>query len=188
MSRNKVESIATTVLSCVQPEALIGECPTDIESIFEFYIPKKFGIRTGCTDLSSLGSGILGYTDAANKVSYVDKTLYDSDNKPTIRRCRATIGHEVFHCIQHVPILNFFKSTSFSDDHLGLNRMDQTKIRAFENPEWQAWEGCMSILMPKRLIIEYRGRGYDEYDMAEAFDVNPAFVKVRLAKLKIETP
>jgi len=36
--------------------------------IYEIYIPDRYSIKTGYTDLSSLGSGVLGYTDAAKKI------------------------------------------------------------------------------------------------------------------------
>lgn len=186
LSRKKIEAKAVSLLREFQPEALRGECPVDIEQIFEFYIPEHCGIDTGYTDLSFLGSGVLGYTDASKKISYVDKTLIDPKDIVTERRCRATVGHETGHCIYHVSILNFFKSSLSKDDSTGLYRAERTEIKAYQDPEWQAWEFARAILMPSHLICNYHERNYSIRDMAESFDLNPAFVEVRLKTLKIE--
>lgn len=188
MSRDLIECRAVSLLQELQPTALIGSEPTDIEKIFEFYVPDRYGIETGYTDLSGLGSGILGYTDAMQKVSFVDSTLSDSRNLPTQRRFRATVGHECFHCMKHVSVLNRFSSLCRGDLHSDLFRRERTEIKPYNDPEWQAWEYSMSILMPKNVIIKYLNSGYGIEDFAEIFDVNPAFVRVRLSKLKIKTP
>jgi len=186
LSRKKIEAKAVSLLREFQPEALRGECPVDIEQIFEFYVPEHYKIDTGYTDLSFLGSGVLGYTDASKKISYVDKTLIDSKDIATERRCRATVGHETGHCIYHVSILNFFKSSLFKDNSEGLYRAKRTEIKAYQDPEWQAWEFARAFLMPRHLILEYCEKDYSIRDMAGFFNVNPAFVEVRLKTLKIE--
>jgi len=186
LSRNKIEARAVSLLRELQPEAFKGECPVDIEAIYEFYIPEHCGIETGYTDLSFLGSGILGYTDAAKKISYVDKTLSDPNDTPTERRCRATVGHESGHCLYHVPILNFFKSSSREDESEWLYRAKRTEIKAYEDPEWQAWEFARACLMPRCLILQYCEKDYSIRDMAERFNVNPRFIEVRLKTLNIK--
>ena len=106
LSRKEIEAKAVSLLKEFQPEALRGECPVDIERFFELFAPEYCGVETGYTDLSFLGYGVLGYTDASKKISYVDKTLIDSNDIPTERRCRATVGHETGHCIYHVSLLS----------------------------------------------------------------------------------
>ena len=186
LSRNEIEVRAVSLLRELQPEALKGECPVDIEDIYEFYIPEHCGIETGYTDLSFLGSGILGYTDASKKISFVDKTLIDSEYSPTRRRCRATVAHESGHCLYHVPVLNFFKSLSFKNDSDLLYRAKRTEIKAYEDPEWQGWEFARACLMPRHLILQYCEKDYSIRDMADQFDVNPSFIEVRMKTLKIE--
>jgi len=186
LSRKKIEIKAVSLIRKLQPEALKGECPVDIEAIFDIDTPSLYGIETGYTDLSVLGSEVLGYTDASKKLSYVDRTLIDSKNAPTIRRCRSTIAHEVGHCFLHVPILNLFRSLLFKNNSEGLYRAKRTEIKAYQDPEWQAWEFARAILMPRHLICNYHERNYSIRDMAESFDLNPAFVEVRLKTLKIK--
>lgn len=186
LSRDAIERTSLRLLRELQPRAVKGSEPTDIESIFEFYIPEKFGIETGYTDLSSLGPDVLGYTDAAMKISKVDSSLSNAKDVPTARRFRATVGHEAGHCLKHVNYLNIFTSSTFRNFAEGLYRKDRHSIKPYEDPEWQAWEFSQAWLMPKHLILRYRQKGYDTRDMADCFDVNPAFVEVRLRKLKIK--
>jgi hypothetical protein len=186
LSRNKIEAKAISLLSELQPEALEGKRPVDIEAIFDIDIPECYRIDTGYADLSFLGPEVLGYTDASRKISYVDKTLSDSDATPTLRRCRSTIGHETGHCFLHVPILSLFKSTLFKNSSEGLYRAKRTEIKPYRDPEWQAWEFARSILMPRHLIFKYYEKGYSAQDMAEFFDLNPAFIDVRLKTLNLK--
>jgi hypothetical protein len=175
-----------SLLQEIQPEALSGQCPTDVETIFEFYIPDRYNIETGYGDLSVLGDNVLGYTDAKQKVSVVDKTLSDSTEQSMIRRFRATVAHEIFHCMCHVPILNSFRSSSLFGNGETLHRAERSKIKPFLDPEWQAWEFARACLMPRQLIVQYYEEGYSRYDMAVEFNVNPAFVDVRLSTLKLK--
>lgn len=186
-SREGIEKEVKRLLYDTQPEALIrDDSPVDVESIFEFYIPDKFGVKTGYTDLSAIGPNILGYTDAISNTSYVDKSLSDSDNPVTIRRFRATVAHESSHSICHLAELKDFNSSLIETAGI-LYRELPSNIKPYENPEWQAWYYAGALLMPTARIFRYVERGYSANDMANIFDVNPVFVKVRLNKLGIKT-
>ncbi len=187
LSRVKIENLAMNILREFQPEALRGNFPqpVDVEAIFEIYIPSQVDVETGYTDLCRLiGSEILGYTNAAKKVSFVDSSLSDATDRATLRRFRATVGHEGGHCMLHVPLLQVFRSMSIKGD--GLFRANRTDIEAFRNPEWQAWEFARAIMMPKALVVDYHERRFTINEMSDQFDVNPAFLQVRLQTLKIK--
>lgn len=185
LSKNNIESIATSLIMQVQPEVFQDQVPVDIESIYEFYVPDRYGIEIAYTDLGVLGPNILGYTDASSKRSFVDKNLSDSNELPAIRRCRATIAHETFHCIRHVPILRVFKSTLLKDEGEGLYRRERSKVKPYEDPEWQAWEFARACLMPRILILKDYEKKYSPNDIADHFDVNPAFIRSRLRLLNL---
>lgn len=187
LSKRKIEAFARSILLEVQSEALKGKEPVDIEYIYDVYIPDKYGITTGYTDLSEMGPNVLGYTNAVIKESYVDKSLYESREPSAIRRCRSTIAHESFHCIEHVPVLNYFKSVSRKGDDTLLYRTQRSNIPAFKDPEWQSWMFAGALLMPDHLVRGYYERGMRKRDLAEIFDVNPAFARVRLKKLGLKT-
>ena len=91
LSKAKIEAFATALLNEVQPEVFEGKLPVDVDAIYEFYIPERFGIETGYTDLSPLGPNVLGYTDASNKKSFVDKNLVDHSDITALRRGRGSI-------------------------------------------------------------------------------------------------
>jgi hypothetical protein len=186
LSKNQIEIMAAAVLSEVQPEVLKGNCPVDVEFIYDVYIPEKLGIKTGYTDLTEIGSNVLGYTDASIKESYVDKSLYESGKQSEIRRCRSAIAHEAFHCMEHVPVLNYFRSISRNGDDV-LYRVARNEIPAYLDPEWQSWMYAGALLMPAVSVKRYWEKGAGVKRLAEIFDVNPAFARVRLSKLGLKT-
>lgn len=185
-SKRDIEEIAESILFEVQPEALRGNCPIEIEYIYDVYIPKHFRIKTGYTNLDEIGPNVLGYTDASIRESYVEKNLYESDVLSTLRRGRSTIAHECFHCIEHVPIFNYFRSISRKSDDM-LFRANKNDIPAYMNPEWQSWMFAGAILMPEKLTKRHFERGMEENQLADIFNVNPAFARVRLIKLGLKT-
>jgi hypothetical protein len=185
LSKKQIENVAIRLLKENQPDALTKDIPVDVEMLYEFYIPETYGIKVCYTDLSPLGSGILGYTNAATKESFVDKNLSDSNDVATSRRFRSTVVHESFHCIQHVPVIQYFKSISLDKDEI-LYRVKKTDIRAFEDPEWQAWEFARVYLMPSSRTIRYYESGLSVRKMADIFDVNPKFMEVRLKKMGLK--
>ena len=44
LSRDRIEMKMVSLLQDVQPEALSGQCPTDVETIFEIYIPDQYDL------------------------------------------------------------------------------------------------------------------------------------------------
>jgi hypothetical protein len=191
-SRRDIEKLALLTLQAFQPEALKGKLPppVDVEGIYELYIPTIVDVRTGYGDLSTLlgRTDVLGFTHAPQKISLVDSSLSDAIDQVTLRRFRATVGHEGGHCIIHVPLLQVFKSLSIDLGEDILYRQNRNKLRPFEDPEWQAWEFARALIMPRPLVIDYRERGFTSEEMANCFEVNPAFLRVRLQTLKIKAP
>jgi len=181
-SRYRIENEMGLLLQEVHRDGWNGKEPVDIEFIFEVHVKEKYGILTGYEDISRFGTGTLGYTDAGRKESFVSNSLIDSDVPSLIRRGRATIAHEIGHCLYHVKCVREFISKSGGEGHY---RHSPHILKPYEDPEWQAWEAAMSCLMPKHLIGKYIEKGYDLNSIAEAFDVNPAFVETRLKKLNI---
>lgn len=163
--------------------------PVEVDYFFEIILPKQYGITTDYDDLSKYGAGleILGFTDAAMKTSYVSSSLLDATGVAESRRFRATTGHEIGHCVVHVPYLCKFSSVARSDG-VGLFRASRSDIPAYHDPEWQAWEFCDELLMPTQHLMALICKGATTADLAEEFDVNPAYIRTRLSKLKIKLP
>ena len=184
-SREDIERDVKRLHQRVAPDVLAGQAFADVEWLFEVFIPIRLGIETDYVDLSYLGDGVLGFTDIQQRKSFVDSRLIDSEHIPTVRRCRATIAHEAGHCFMHAPILSSLNSHK-TDFTIGFMRKTNGTIKAYENPEWQAWEWAMAYLMPKAQLIACHEKGYSINDMARRFDVNPSFVEVRMKRLKIK--
>jgi Zn-dependent peptidase ImmA (M78 family) len=67
------------------------------------------------------------------------------------RRLRATLAHKIGHCYLHFKdsrrartMLKFLHDESSS-----LTMYGQAEIKAYENPEWQAWRFAGALLMPE---------------------------------------
>jgi hypothetical protein len=183
-SKAQIELDIHFLLLKLQPAAFRDNSEIDIETIFEIDLPDMIpGLKTGYIDLSHLGTNVMGFTDAQKKVSFVHKELADATDTVSIRRFRATVAHEVSHCLYHLPALSCFKSLS-STYGTELYRVDRRKIKPYLDPEWQAWKYAGALLMPKERILKLIGEGCDEYDIADIFNVNPSFVKARMGALK----
>lgn len=185
LSRVKIEKSAEKILKDFCPEALESLHPLNIERMFELYIPKRFNVETAYEELSF---GIHGYTDPNNLKSAVSVKLVDTDDFSTRRYGRSTIGHEIGHIVLHAfqfkrknSELKFFHDETHSKPML----FRQEDLKPFENPEWQAWEFCKSLFLPKNLITKAIEDGMNNQEIADAVNLNPAFIDVRLRNLRL---
>lgn len=187
-SRKRIESDALIFLSRHQPKVLEEECPVDIERIFEIDIPNKIpGLETGYIDLEFVGPHVMGYTSAEQQVSYVHKDLYEmaieNPESSTARRFRATVAHEIAHCLYHYSFLRGFRSVSSHGQVSGVMRQARGDIPAYKDPEWQAWEKAGALLMPKPIIESLLRKGKTVQEIADTMNLNPAFVENRIERL-----
>lgn len=167
--------------------SIIG--PTAVDYLFEIIIPRHYGIKTEYIDFDECGYGMetLGYTDAEKMESYVSSRLIDATDVSGIRLCRSTTGHEIGHCVLHVPYLAGFISRARGKG-VELFRANRKDIPAYLDPEWQAWEFSDELLMPSDQLRFLVGEGASIAELANTFNVNPAYVQTRLEKLKIKLP
>ncbi len=187
LSRARIENDTLKFLKQHQPDSLKYAQEVDIEAIFEIVIPQiKPGLKTRYVDLSSIGSGIMGYTDANNKVCCIHQELYEAAlADPTSsegRRFRATVAHEISHCLYHYSYLKTFQSFCSVAGKNTLMRK-RSDIPAYKDPEWQAWEQAGALLMPKPCIEKLIEEGKSAWEIADIFNVNPVFVQGRIERL-----
>jgi hypothetical protein len=177
----EIEARAAQIIRRFDPDGFNGKCPVNIEAIFDFDLKKMSGLNSLVTDyrdLSVLGGGVYGYTDASSMTSVVHSKLIDDETENGHRLFRSTVAHESAHCVLHIPVLSFFKS--ILADGSQLYRAKRHDIPAYLDPEWQAWTLGGAMLMPKHLMEHYYGQGVTIYTLAGIFNVNPAFVRERL--------
>jgi hypothetical protein len=166
-----------------QPEVLSRPMPLDIERFFEFRLVEVTGVNSAYRELPL---GVDGYTDSDVMESVVSSELIDTDDLVTRRRGRSTIAHECVHAIVHVPEFRAKKARLRSlhekkNDNLRFFRQEQ--VETYMNPEWQAWRGAKGLLMPISSVFQAVNKGHRLTELAEIYDVNPAFVKSRVKEL-----
>ena len=180
-SNADIEAEAMRIIRRYQPEVLGGKKPFDIELFFDCDLEDLTDIGTGYRDLEA---GIYGYTDTERMECVISTDLMD--NKCQERFRRSTMAHEVGHVVLHVDDYRVQRATLRSvhgNDHLRAYRAEQ--IVLYKNPEWQAWRFASAILMPEMPFREVVSEGCDEWELANLFNINPAFVRTRAKFLKI---
>jgi hypothetical protein len=185
-SGQEIENVAVELLNRFQPEVLKYACSFDVEAFFEFELQNDTGIEA---IYKTLPMGLPGYTNSRTMRCYVSNILAEDEEQTiTTRRLRSTLAHELGHCYLHVPDARKNKDFQqvFKDD--GTHSIEQYRpenIKVYENSEWQAWRFASALLMPEicfRTVVE---RNWTKKQLQRAFDVNPAFIEVRIRELKI---
>jgi hypothetical protein len=183
MSGRDIDGIAEAVIRKFQPEVLAGEVQFDIERFAEIDLEDAYGFTYHVSD--ELPHEIFGVTNCIERKVWINAELTESNN---MRLLRSTAAHETAHCIIHAPqieragALKIFRQTK-TDDSPKLYRKDDVPV--FKNPEWQAHRFAGALLMPAGPVVQLARTGAGVLDMAEQFNVHPAFVKSRLRALKL---
>jgi Zn-dependent peptidase ImmA (M78 family) len=186
-SRADIEKLSLSVIKQFQPEILGKPASFDIEAFFELDLEQLSGVLP---DYQELPAGIYGYTDINEMVVVIDSNLAQSRNINDRRFRRSTAAHETGHVVMHVPvfrrrkqILRFIHDNDHSKARLALFREENIPI--YCHPEWQAWVFARSLLMPRMNVNAAIQEGCSKLELSQVFDLNPAFVNVRLNELKI---
>ena len=183
-SANQIEEMALVIIRAVQPTALRGPEPFDVESFFEFHMEELTGVKP---DYRELPNGIHGYTDSDANESIVCSDLMDDPLKE--RFARSTMAHEAGHAVIHVPEFKLKRAILRSvhdDKHASLRLYRQEEVPLYCNPEWQAWRFAGALLMPEKIFRRAVEMGVSERVLVDTFNVNPAFVRSRAKALKLQ--
>lgn len=98
--------------------------------------------------------------------------LFESNYPPTRRRGNFTIAHELFHCLDHLPLVEarcpsvcmkrtIFDVSSGTNNRLKKNRTQSRRL--FTNEDWREWQAnrfAASILMPAPLVRKAFSDGF----------------------------
>ena len=184
LSGNQIEQQANKIVS-MYPDAWAGKEPVPVDFIFDHDI-KALGIKPLFTDLSVQGRDAYGFTDGINKSSMISDAVANDTSVVGRRFFRSTVGHELGHVYLHVPYGQFHASLQAAG--IGFMR-ERSNMRAWEDPEWQAWRFCKALCMPAHLvhsIVKKFGTNQQGIDaLKEAFDMNYSFVMSRIRELQI---
>jgi IrrE N-terminal-like domain len=179
----QIEAAALNLIQKYQPGVLIQPQPFDVERFFENHLESFTGVRSMYQELYP---PVHGYTDSDQMVSVVSSVLADDPNK--LNFFRATVAHEIGHAVQHVPEFRrrkeLLKLIHDSED-VSLRMFRKDQIRAYEDPEWQAWRFAKALLMPAVTVRMAGDAGISHNEMSLAFQVSVPFVRSRLRDLKL---
>lgn len=185
-SCQEIESIAQKIIENFQAEVLRFTISFDVEDFFDNELETETGVEA---IYKLLPDGLDGYTDSENMCCYICSSLADyNDCQITKRRLRATIAHEIGHCFLHVEEAKRnrnFQKTFLNNKHSSLKMYHPEELKVYENPEWQAWRFASALLMPENCFRTAVERNFTKKQLKRAFDVNPAFIEVRINELKI---
>lgn len=184
-SIKEIEDIAYKLVEDFQPDAVKMISPFEVEKFFEFELKNQTGVEPV---YRTLGEGLEGYTDSEKMECVICSTLADyGEDDVQRRRLRATQAHEIGHCHLHVKDAqkNRTMLKFLHDKKASFERYQQGEIKAYVNPEWQAWRFAGALLMPECCIRAAVDKNWTRKRMSLAFDVNPSFIEVRLRDLKI---
>ena len=185
-SGQEIEKIAYEVVKAYSPDAVKFTISFDVEGFFEFELEDKTGIEA---IYKWLPEGLEGYTDSVNMRCYAATQLAEyGDCQITKRRLRATIAHEIGHCFLHVEDAKRnqdFQKKFLNDKKSSIKTYHPQDVVIYRNPEWQAWRFASAMLMPENCFRTAVERNFTKKQLRRAFDVNQAFIEVRLKELRI---
>jgi len=184
ISMRRIEVLADAVLDVLAP-AMTG--PTgyavNVADLIERVLPEH-GV-----DVYPVTAGELGPRFAATRADG-DRTLIRLRDElwdnilaggRRANHARATVFHETGHAVMHVKILRQWGSASSAE--VELNRSLRRNLRAFEDPEWQAWGlgGCLAA--PRRLLARLLPTTLG--CLASEFQVSEDFLRRHVRRLRL---
>jgi hypothetical protein len=187
-SAEEIEKIACEVIKSFQPNALNMLTSFDVEGFFEFELIKQTGVEPDTWDFPD---GVEGCTNFAEMKCFISLKLMNyGECTVTRRRLRATQAHEIGHCFLHVEDARRnrkFQQKFVNDQQSSIKMYNPDDLKAYLNPEWQAWRFASALLMPEKCFTRAVECNWTKRRIKYVFDVNPKFIEVRLRELKIPT-
>lgn len=184
MSRKEIEKSASDIVRAFHPAVLEGKAPFNIDRFIEI-VENELKIDFDFT--SDLPPGVHGCTSTIDNKVLILSELSDDPNN--LRYLRSTVAHETGHVLFHLPMLKRLCTdktfTQKKAESKNFSLYSQKPVKAYEDPEWQAWEFAGSLLMPKIALVTLKEKGASVGEMADTFMVNQVFVRKRLRDLKM---
>lgn len=182
LSGQQIENYANQIVNGYQPAALHTPQPFDIERFYEIELEILTGVRG---EYRECPPGIYGYTDINEMVSVVAVRLFDDPFQLPFQR--STTAHEACHAVLHARQFRRRKQwLKFVQNNQNLKLFRRERIEPFRDPEWQAWRMAKALLIPRpSLYTALRAGNRSVGELADLYQVNPAFVRSRLRDLRI---
>lgn len=198
--------IDTICLEELNAQGLLPSTPAAVR--IDRFIEKRFGKSHTYADLAD---GVLGLTTFGSRgvqEIVLARCLEDDQSKPSERRLRSTLAHEVGHALLHAYLFVLGQQKPLLGDWSDKSKPKvlcrDSGLHTGYKGDWWEYQANMvmgSILMPKHLVqqaiqpyLQSLGSlGLQELTpadrsvairrLAETFDVNPALARIRLEKI-----
>lgn len=176
LSTVQIENEATQFLKLLAPECLETPRPTPILEIFE----NKMETLDFKVVIGKNVRGLGGLTDVTNRFIELPNATYKRLEKDDAQ-ARFTVAHEMGHAQLHAKELAF-GSFPFRNQVTFARR---SRIRAFEDPEWQANTFAAAILMPMKSLRVLQDQGQlNANELMKVFRVSWPAANRRILKFR----
>lgn len=186
ISMATLEQVAERALELLDPGALTAPRAVDFAKLVDTGL-QNFRIFVYPADPDQLEDR-LAFTDSSGATGDDINILLSVDlwNDLTragrhANRARATVAHELSHAILHVPVIR--RRVALPNGDFLLNRMRRGEMKAYEDPEWQAWALAGCILAPRKTLDLLPTSRLDL--AAETYGVSEAMLLSHLKRLKL---
>jgi len=189
LSTNRLERTATAALEVLCPEALQRPLvlpyllwrDTALQAFGIHVVPVSQGElgpdRHAATDPRDPGDGSV---DILLEQSIFDDLELDG---PEAFFARSTFVHEIAHVILHVPVLRRHATLRAQIGELALARARRDEVKAFRDPEWQAWTLAGCIIAPRAMLTA--AGSLDLPVLSSTFGVSQKLLRSHLGRLKM---
>lgn len=171
MSKQDLVELADELLRLLQPEALDRPVPIDLVRLIapDGPVERRLGIRVLEVSPRALKPGAEAAASSQFILIRSDQWSLLHRGGPAAFRARATVAHELGHAVLHS---SYLASSETAKRAALVPRRD---LRAFEDPEWQAWTLAQAFLIPLRVARKMADRS--PAALSEAFKVSLPFAE-----------
>lgn len=179
-----IEELGRCFLDQLAPEMLATPQPLNVLELVDTRLP-KFGIHVCPASREEIG-----YRDGATDprgdgeiTILVTEEVWEAleSAAPNSYYARTTVCHEIGHAILHVPVL---RRRLLHNDVLA--RTQRVKLKAYEDPEWQAWAFAGTVLMPRLTLqmLQAERTLLTPEAVSDTFEVSAKMAQSHLRRLK----
>jgi hypothetical protein len=185
LSVASISELGRCFLEQLAPEVLVSPQALNVLDLVDARLP-AFGIHVCPASRQEIGDRD-GATDPKGNddvTVLVSEDVWDQLelSGPRSYYARSTVCHELGHAVIHVPVLR--RRLLLTNV---LARTQRSNLRAYNDPEWQAWAFCGAILMPSvTLCMLQEQRGTLDADVvSETFEVSRQMASNHLKRLRL---
>lgn len=179
-----IEELGRCFLEQLSPETLKAPRPLDVLRLADDQLP-QFGVHVYPASRAELGNRD-GATDPRGDgevVVLIAEGVWEQLELPPPKSfyARTTVCHEIGHAVLHVPLLR--RRLLLTNV---LARTQRGRLRAYEDPEWQAWAFAGAILMPSVTLrmLQASGLGLTSELLSTRYEVSTQMAANHLRRLK----